>query len=155
MLQEDQSTWGSLHSLPLLTQLCRSQAILEPCKPGFCSRRGSSSSSWLFHSADIFSFLFNIPFFQQHVAGCISLTPYNHFCYKKEKLCAILVGLSPKVPPGTFLLEKASPIQLCLISSKMRWLKVDSVAIQAAQVLVFANSVTLDKLISLRLFPDL
>lgn len=65
------------------------------------------------------------------------------------------MGLSPKVPPGTFLLEKASPIQLCLIGSKMCWLKVDSVAIQAAQVPVFANSVTSDKLISLRLFPDL
>lgn len=43
------------------------------------------------------------------------------------------------------MLEQASPIQLFPSDSKMDWLKVDSLASQDAQVLVFAISVTLGR----------
>lgn len=74
---------------------------------------------------------FQYPLIKQHVAGSASLTSYNqwlHFCCKKESLWAALLHLPYPwaCSPGTFMLKKASPIQLCPSSSEMGWLKVYS-----------------------------
>ena len=77
---------------------------------------------------------FQDSFIQQHVAGALSLTLYNywlHSCCRKGNLWAFHFSpsaLSWEYSPWTLMLEKASPSQLCLLGSKMCWLKVDSLA---------------------------